>query len=728
MEAKMFLRTTITIILILNLFFPAFGQTQAEQKITINASETLIASESVKPVEENRLRNPRETVRLFMNVMNDVSQGKTEDINKALSALYTDDLPAETKDTQAAELATKLFKVLNNFTFKIDSIPEKPKGKKYQLKVGTELGIKIVLYRYSEDTWKFNYTHTLSKVDTFLAAIEKNKEAEGKEDSTIDPVLKSPRDTFNVFFTAIGNLEKGGLPDAIKTLDLSRFEKTILEDIGQERVTMLISVINRYKYVELVELPNDPKGPPYVLLQHKAGRIVVERVKLPDSNIEAWKFSAQTVADLPALYDAFKDKPLVKGISKKIEVPLAVRLRDYMKANFPGLLNKSFFLENWQWLGMFCIIFLGMGVSRLITNLLKGSIQLIFKREALKIDLSAEARFIKPINIALTTWAWWLGLTALALPGDIRAVLLITVKVITGIAGIWAGYRLMDVIGNYLQAKAELTENKFDDLLVPLATRSLKVFSIAIGLVFIADIFSLDIDKILAGLGIGGLAFALAAKDTISNVFGSITILVDRPFQIGDWVTIGSADGTVESVGVRSTRIRTFYNSLISIPNSQLITATIDNWGARKYRRINCKLGVAYDTPPEKIDAFCEGIREIIRKHPYTRKDYFHCYLNEFDAASLNILLYCFVETPDWSTELREKHRLFSDIIKLAQTLQVEFAFPTQTLYLRNEETPVHKNIPENQKAAWEKGSKEAQQIVAQELGDPARRPPPVTF
>jgi MscS family membrane protein len=712
----------------LNLLFPAFGQTQAEQKTAINASEALVASESAKPVEENHLRNPRETVRLFMNVMNDVSQGKTEDINKALSALYTDDLPAETRDTQATELASKLFKVLNNFTFKIDSIPEDPKGKKYQLKVGTELGIKIVLYRYAEDTWKFNYTHTLSKVDSFLVAIEKEKEAEGKEDSTIDPILKSPRDTFNVFFTAIGNLEKDGLPDAIKTLDLSRFEKAILEDIGRERVTMLISVINRYKYVELVELPNDPKGPPYVLLQHKAGRIVVERVKLPESNIEAWKFSAQTVADLPALYDAFKDKPLVKGISKKIEVPLSVRLRDYMKANFPGLLKKSFFLENWQWLGMFCIIFLGMGVSRLITNLLKGSIQLIFKRESLAIDLSAEARFIKPINIALTTWAWWLGLTILALPGDIRAVLLVTVKVITGIAGIWAGYRLMDVIGNYLQAKAEQTENKFDDLLVPLATRSLKVFSIAIGLVFIADIFALDIDKILAGLGIGGLAFALAAKDTISNVFGSITILVDRPFQIGDWVTIGSADGTVESVGVRSTRIRTFYNSLISIPNSQLITATIDNWGARKYRRINCKLGVAYDTPPEKIDAFCEGIREIIRKHPYTRKDYFHCYLNEFDAASLNILLYCFVETPDWSTELREKHRLFSDIIKLAQTLKVEFAFPTQTLYLRNEETPVHKNIPENQKAAWEKGSKEARQIVAQELGDPAIKPPPVTF
>jgi MscS family membrane protein len=157
---------------------------------------------------------------------------------------------------------------------------------------------------------------------------------------------------------------------------------------------------------------------------------------------------------------------------------------------------------------------------------------------------------------------------------------------------------------------------------------------------------------------------------------------VERPFQVGDWVLIGDIEGTVEELGFRSTRIRTFYNSLITLPNVNLISAAVDNYGARRYRRWKTTLGVTYDTPPEKIEAFCEGIRELIRRHPYTRKDFFLVFLNDFGASSVDILVYMFFETPDWDTELRERHRLAVDILRLAGRLEVEFAFPTQTLHL----------------------------------------------
>ena len=190
----------------------------------------------------------------------------------------------------------------------------------------------------------------------------------------------------------------------------------------------------------------------------------------------------------------------------------------------------------------------------------------------------------------------------------------------------------------------------------------------------------------LCCIGIGGAAFAFASKDAVSNLFGSVTVLTDRPFEIGDWIVTEGVEGSVESVGFRSTRIRTFYNSLITLPNSRLTTAAVDNMGRRRYRRIKTMLGLQYDTTPEQIDAFCEGIRELIRRHTYTRKDYYHVYFNEFADSSLNVLLYCFLECPDWSIELREKHRLFCDIIKLAQRLGVSFAFPTSTLHLFQEE------------------------------------------
>ena len=132
---------------------------------------------------------------------------------------------------------------------------------------------------------------------------------------------------------------------------------------------------------------------------------------------------------------------------------------------------------------------------------------------------------------------------------------------------------------SWLEQKAQQTETKLDDQLVPLARRALKIFIVSIGTVFVLQNLNYDVASLIAGLGIGGLAFALAAKDTIANLFGSATIFASRPFQIGDWVVIGgSTEGVVESVGFRSTRVRTFYNSLIGIPNAKVADAVVDNY------------------------------------------------------------------------------------------------------------------------------------------------------
>lgn len=673
------------------------------------------------------LENPRDTVRTFMTIMNDVKNGDARHIDSALETLFLDEIPEESRHIRGPELAAQLFKILNFFTFKIDAIPVEQSGRTYLLPVGKELGIEIALYRYDSGEWKFNHTKTLSRLGEYAQKVERSQKAQ-QEDNTVDPVYFSARETMRLFMLAM-NLEGGaGITAAIETLDLSRFERAVRREIGAERVAMLKSVLERYKHIDLVELSNERQGQPAILLNDIAGRIVIEKVKNVDSSIESWKFSAQTVADLPGLYDAFKDKPLVEGVVSGVSIPLSVLIRDYVRKHFPTLLQQSFLLENWQWLGLFCLIFLGIAFSRVVTHLLQNVIRVLFKRGEVNVDASTQERFIAPISVTATTLFWWLGLSLLGLPGDARLILLISIKLVSALTGVWAGYRMMDVVGNFLQGKAEKTANKFDDLLAPLITRALKTMVIVFGLVFIADIFAVDIDKILAGLGLGGLAFALAAKDTISNIFGSLTVLIDRPFEIGDWVTIGSADGTVESVGIRSTRIRTFYNSLITIPNSELINAHIDNYGARQFRRISTTIGIAYDTPPEKIDSFCEGIRELIRKHPYTRKDFYIVNLNDFAAASLGILIYCFVKTPDWATELREKHRLFADIIRLADTLKVEFAFPTQTLYLRNHQSPVHDNVPPSELVAKSRGQQLASDIVYDSLGNPPIIPPPVTF
>ncbi|NNE44470.1 MAG: mechanosensitive ion channel family protein, partial [Gemmatimonadetes bacterium] len=322
---------------------------------------------------------------------------------------------------------------------------------------------------------------------------------------------------------------------------------------------------------------------------------------------------------------------------------------------------------------------------------------------------------VRPAGIFAMSGLWWFGLLGLGLPLGVLSVLLIAAKFLVTVSAVWMAYRLTDLVGAFFAGRADETESKFDDLLVPLVRKTLKVFIVAFGLVFIADNLNVDISSLLAGLGLGGLAFALAAQDTVKNLFGSVTVLLDKPFAVGDWVVIaGDVEGTVEEVGFRSTRVRTFYNSLITVPNANLINAAVDNLGARTYRRWKTKLSLTYDTPPEKIEEFCEGVRELVRRHPHTRKDYFHVYANEYGAASLDVLVYVFFQTPDWGEELAARHALFLDILRLARAVGVDFAFPTQTLHVHAAEWEAApwSDAPDAETAALRDGRSKAEAIM----------------
>lgn len=150
-------------------------------------------------------------------------------------------------------------------------------------------------------------------------------------------------------------------------------------------------------------------------------------------------------------------------------------------------------------------------------------------------------------------------------------------------------------------------------------------------------------------------------------------------------------DGTVEKVGIRATRVRTFANSLVYIPNGQLTNSTVNNYGLRVYRRFKTTLSITYDTPPVLIEKFVEGMRDIVLHHPDTRKDYFEIHLNDFGSSSLNILFYIFFSVSSWSEELRGRHEVMLAVIQLAEELGVRFAFPTSTL--RVEELPGQKSL-----------------------------------
>jgi len=537
----------------------------------------------------------------------------------------------------------------------------------------------------------------------------------------VPETLSIPSTTLSTFVESMQLVTSGDgqfIDEALTTLDLSNIAKVIRKDKGTELAYSLYSILQHDQLQDAGFIQTSQKA---LLKRYPQG--VVEIVKLEDGR---WLFSQKTLAAVPTILEAkLSDTSATDSVQVYSTLPINITL----KAMMPDVLKGGFILEYWQWIGIFIVIVLGSIADKLVAWILAKNVSR-WQRKHVEYE-GLDSQILRPLGLMMMALIWWFGLAALGLPDDALVVLSVAVKLLVSLAAVWSAFRLVDIFYVLLNEKAKKSENKFDDLLVPMISKSIKVFVVVIGVIFTADNLNIDVTSLLAGLGLGGLAFALAAKDLLGNFFGSLTVLLDRPFHIGDWVIIGDVEGSVEEVGFRSTRIRTFYNSLITLPNSNLTTTTIDNMGARRYRRMKTMLGLTYDTPPEKIDAFCEGARELVRLHPYMRKDYFHVYFNQYNSASLDILVYVFWETPDWNTELRERHRFLLDILRLAKQVGVEFAYPTQTLYLKQDQ-PVEATIGEFQTAMTQDdshafGKQQAESIVAGTLGKGVK-PGPVRF
>lgn len=521
-----------------------------------------------------------------------------------------------------------------------------------------------------------------------LRAQEQEAPQEQAPQAVAGPDRSNARATMRSFLTAMADAAQGKpvrIDDAVACLDMASIPSAVRTEQGRELVYQLKQTLDRIRLIQYEEIPDDPEGNPYVFVREAQGEIVINR-----SPLGLWLFTQATVESIPDLFRANESRELVEGV---VEAPRYLSPSATLRAFMPAWMRRvGFILEHWQWLALLVLSLLGVIADRAAFLFLMGVARGIRKRKELKIDTDLMRDSVRPFGLLAMAALWWFLLPLIGLPSQVAAVLVVATRFLAAASAVWGVYRLVDVAASALGQWAAKTENTYDDLLVPIFRTSAKVFVAAFGLVFLADSLDLPIGSLLTGLGLGGLAFALAAQDLVKNFFGSLTVILEHPFKIGDWVRIQGMDGSVEEVGFRSTRIRTFYDSQITLPNSMLVNNAVDNFGARRYRRWSTTLAVTYDTPAEKIESFCEGIRELIRRHPYTRKDYFHVYMNSFGPASLDIMLYVFWQAPNWSVELRERHRLCLDILRLAAQLEIEFAFPTQTLYLRRD---AESEIPE---------------------------------
>lgn len=249
----------------------------------------------------------------------------------------------------------------------------------------------------------------------------------------------------------------------------------------------------------------------------------------------------------------------------------------------------------------------------------------------------------------------------------------------------WAMYELINALRGIVY---HFTSRINPELSYEVGNFILTIFKgivLIIGLASILDVWGINVGGLIAGLGIGGLAFALAAKDTAANLFGSIALLLDKSIRIGEWIKIGEVEGTVEDIGMRTTKIRSFGKSLITLPNQLIANSPIENFSRRGVRRIKMTLGVTYATNSQQMQQIVIDIKEMLKAHPsIAQKETMLVNFTTFGDSSLNIFIYTFANTANWAGYMNIKEDINLKIMKIIEDNKSDFAFPSQSLYVES--------------------------------------------
>ncbi len=249
----------------------------------------------------------------------------------------------------------------------------------------------------------------------------------------------------------------------------------------------------------------------------------------------------------------------------------------------------------------------------------------------------------------------------------------------------WTMFKMLDAAAVFMGDLTSRTESKLDDQLIPLIRKAAKTFLVILAFILTAQNLGYSVSGLIAGLGIGGLALAMAAKDTLANLFGSLMILIDRPFHVGDWITFSGGDGVVEEIGLRSTRVRTFAKTVVSIPNAALANATVENHSLMPKRRIKFTLGVTYESTVEQVEALVLNIEKYLKSNKDIDQEFMLVKFTTFNDSSLDLFVYCFTVTTDWTQHLSVKQDVNFKVMGLVEELGMGIAYPTQTVHLVGE-------------------------------------------
>ncbi len=447
------------------------------------------------------------------------------------------------------------------------------------------------------------------------------------------------------------------------------------EDEAIEKAIRLKEVMDgRGLIVDFNKVPTDPNYIDSTGGYANKHRYVLFPLRMPEISVskygDKWYYSKETIAKVDELY----------------QKTYAWNL-DWLQTVFTGkwASRELFNIKMWQYLGLFLILLINtilfFIINKLVFFILKKTKDKFVHASSHHTRMALK-KLARPITLLVLIKIAEKFLPSLHLELDVNSFVFLVLNVAKTVFWVYVFLKVIQVVMSIYAIYVKQTHAKLDDQLVPILNIFLTGLVIFLGVLRVLPLLGIDVKAVIMGASIGGLALALASQDTVKNLLGTVMIFLDKPFHIDDWIEAGGVVGTVEEVGFRSTRVRAADTSVFQIPNSQLSEIVINNKGMRKFRRYQTTLGIRYDTPPELVDAFVSGIEELIKAHPHINSDNFKVAFSGFGDSALEIMVNVYFTVLDWGVVQTSKHHFHLAIMRLAKALNIDFAFPSSTLYM----------------------------------------------
>jgi small-conductance mechanosensitive channel len=613
------------------------------------------------------LRSPREALAGFLSAATLARSGREEAWDRAAQAVVLAPRAEAVTPVQSMEAVRRYFELIDLTTINWQALPVEVEGDTVALRLEQASSGKTLMVKMNRDaagSWRL-VIPGVEEIETSRAALL-DVYGDDKPSARSYLRLQSPRDTMRAFLEGMDDWHGAGRAVVFSTLDLSRIPEIIRATDGALVAFYLRRTLQQIGMEGVQSIPDDrSRRDPYVHFVHGLGSIVI--APSGSESGAPWRFTAATLDDISELYYAMDPLPVPRAVppGSVPDVPYFI-LREKVKEKMPALLRRVKRLELWQALILAMLVPLGFFIGRTTAGVISRMIRRFPSGGA-----GQPHGFVWALTVLLTMGLLKQIPVLIGIPERSRRYLIPIAGTILFLSAGLVAWHLLSVVAVMLARRAQRTLSRLDDIIVNLVITGGRIAIVVSTMLAIAYLLSIPSTQILAGLGIGGLAFAIAARETLANFFGAGTIVTDRPFRTGDWINVGTVQGIVEGVGIRSTRIRTADDSVAIIPNGKISDMPILNLGARRHRLIALELLITEGATPDRLHTYFTAVRQRIAEDASFVSSETTIGVQNINKDGLTVALRTYVDVRSDSAEIAARNSLLIDLMIIAQTHQL---------------------------------------------------------